>query len=92
MKAQKFALLAFIAILLLTSMTAVVRAQDDGSEADPSAATGSASNPDQAQKEKNAAASLAKEERKRAAKQKKRTMESCLTLVRSFYSGQDAMV
>ena len=92
MKAQKFALLAFIAILLLTSMTAVVRAQDDGSEADPSAATGSASNPDQAQNEKNAAASLAKEERKRAAKQKKRTMESCLTLVRSFYSGQDAML
>ena len=93
MKAQKFALLAFIALLLLTHMAAVVRAQDsDGSEADSSAQTGSASNPDQAQAEKNAAASLAKEDRKKAAKQKKRTMESCLTLVRSFYSGQDAMV
>ena len=28
MKAQKFALMAFIAILLLTSMSAVVQAQD----------------------------------------------------------------
>ena len=38
MKAQKFAVLAFIALLLLTSMSAVVRAQDDGTtEADQSA-------------------------------------------------------
>ena len=45
MKAQKFAVLAFIAMLLLTSMSAVVRAQkdelfqdeDDSTEADQSA-------------------------------------------------------
>lgn len=50
------------------------------------------SDPEQSQADKDAAVQLAKEERKRAAKQKKRTMESCLTLVRSFYSGQDAMI
>ena len=43
MKAQKFVLLAIIALLLLTSMSAVVRAQDAGSEADSSASTGSTS-------------------------------------------------
>jgi hypothetical protein len=32
------------------------------------------------------AAQLAKEERKKAAAQKKRTMESCLTMVRAFYA------
>lgn len=37
-------------------------------------------------------ATLAKEERKRQARQKKRTMESCLTLVRSFYSAQQTMI
>ena len=37
-------------------------------------------------------ATLAKEERKREARKKKRTMESCLTLVRSFYSAQQQMV
>lgn len=38
--------------------------------------------------EKDAAASLTKEERRKAAKLKKRTMESCLTLVRATYSAQ----
>ena len=58
MKAQKFAVLAFIAMLLLTSMSAVVRAQDDGStEADQSAQASSATtNPEQAQADKDAAA------------------------------------
>jgi hypothetical protein len=37
-------------------------------------------------------ATLAKEERKREARKKKRTMESCLTLVRSFYSAQQQMI
>ena len=37
-------------------------------------------------------ATLAKEERKREARRKKRTMESCLTLVRSFYSAQQQMI
>ena len=31
-------------------------------------------------------------EKKRNAKKKKRSMESCLTLVRSFYSGENDMV
>lgn len=83
MKARKFTLIALIAILLLSTM-AVVKAMDAGSE-DPAVA--SELNPDQAQADKNAATELAKDERKKAAKQKKRTMESCLTLVRSFYAG-----
>ena len=33
-------------------------------------------------------ATLAKEERKREARRKKMTMESCLTQVRSFYTAQ----
>ena len=37
-------------------------------------------------------ATLAKEERKREARKKKRTMESCLTLVRSFYGDQQKMI
>ena len=82
--------MAFIAMLLLTSMSVVVRAQDGGD--DSTANVDAATTTDQAQADKGAAVQLAKEEKKRAARQKKRTMESCLTLVRSFYSGQDDMV
>ena len=85
MKAQKFALLTLIVLLLLTG---VVYAQNDATDASASGST----DPDQAQADKDAAVQLSKEERKKAAKQKKRTMESCLTLVRSFYSGQDAEI
>ena len=42
--------------------------------------------------EKDAAASLTKEERRKAAKLKKRTMESCLTLVRATYTAQNDMI
>ena len=73
----------------------MVNAQGDavseqGQQMDPQA--GGASQIDKDEAEKAAALALAKEERKRAAKQKKRTMESCLTLVRAFYHGQDAQV
>ena len=37
-------------------------------------------------------ATIAKEERKREARRKKMTMESCLTQVRSFYSAQQAEI
>ena len=62
----------------------------DAAGEDPAAAT--RADPDQALADRDAAERLAKEERKRAAKQKKQTMESCLTLVRSFYSAQDEMI
>ena len=74
MKAQKFALMAFIAMLLLTSMSAVVRAQDgddasnNSADIDASASGANTVDPNQAQADKEAAAQLAKEERKRAAR------------------------
>ena len=40
----------------------------------------------QTQADKDAAAALAKDQRRKAAKLKKRTMESCLTVVRATYS------
>ena len=61
MKAQKFALLTLIVLLLLTG---VVYAQNDATDA---SASGSM-DPDQAQADKDAAVQLSKEERKKAAK------------------------
>ena len=58
--------MAFIAMLLLTSMSVVVRAQDGGD--DSTANVDAATTTDQAQADKDAAVQLAKEEKKRAAR------------------------
>lgn len=57
MKSQKIALLAFFAMLLLTSFTTVVRAQDEDLKA-------AGADKDQAQTDKDTKAELAKAERK----------------------------
>ena len=67
--------MTLLALIFFT--TPVVQAED--------AAATEAVDEAQAIKDREAANQLAKEERRKAAKQKKRTMESCLTLTRSFY-------
>ena len=89
--AHRGVILALIAFLLLTSFTQVKAADQadiDGQVADDQ----SSMEGEQDKLAAEAAAQLAKEERKRAAQQKKRTMESCLTLVRSYYGAEETIV
>jgi hypothetical protein len=75
----------------MTSMT--VYAQEDETVLDSEAfqAVDDAEAAQQAEADR-LAQQLAREERKKEAKQKKRIMESCLTLVRAFYGAQEQMV